>query len=147
MINQLFAPDVLFIGFQKRIDAFNEKLAYVTYKDDNLKIFKNVSFSSWISNKIPKEEHLNLPSDGFIISTKEKQHFVSGKYETKIRIHDPRGYDIEISVSNLLLILSNCTIENSKIISKLIYAWKGEELFLIPVDSEKYRTMKNKKTP
>lgn len=56
-----------------------------------------------------------------------------------IRVFDPRGFEFEISVANLLFILQECTSTRGKgLEGEFVYCWSGTEMTLLPVDSAEY---------
>ena len=57
---------------------------------------------------------------------------------TFARIFDPRGFEIEISIDNLLYILNLCNTDKKEIKGKLVYSYYGTELVLLPVHSTDY---------
>lgn len=86
------------------------------------------------------EEFDNVPTEGFVLNKK-----VGGtKYswntrQTYTRVYDPRGWEFEISVPNLLFILE-CTnsIKGKGLEGKFVYSWEGKELVLLPCNTEDY---------
>ena len=58
-------------------------------------------------------------------------------------MYDPRGFEIEIELDNLLYILEHySSIKGKGISGEFVYAWHGPRLVLLPVESEDYRTSK-----
>jgi hypothetical protein len=56
-----------------------------------------------------------------------------------IRVYDPRGFEFEISVENLLYILQECTSTKGKgLEGDFVYAWSGSDLVLLPTSSQEY---------
>jgi hypothetical protein len=57
-----------------------------------------------------------------------------------IRIYDPRGFEFEISVNNLIFILEECSaIKGKGLEGEFIYAWDRSDLVLLPVHSHEYK--------
>lgn len=142
MNKTMLIPDNLEIGFQKRSDTMENRLSYITYKKDNGTIAKEKSWNDWKSDDIPVEQYKNIPTSGFIISKDIKDHTWSGNTRVKMRVYDPRGYDFEISINNLFMILVNSDINKCEISGDFVYAWDGAELILLPVNSEEYKISK-----
>jgi hypothetical protein len=56
-----------------------------------------------------------------------------------IRVYDPRGFEFEISVENLLYILQECTSTKGKgLEGDFVYAFDGKDLVLLPTSSQEY---------
>ncbi len=52
---------------------------------------------------------------------------------TGCRIYDPRGFDVDITLENLLYLLSNTKYDPVLgFEEELLYAWKGSQMVLIP---------------
>jgi hypothetical protein len=142
MKQKLFIPKTIKVGFQNRKGTYTGRLAYVIYFDQTGKLRKEVSWNSWRDNKIDPVEADNVPTEGFVLNKKAGGLSYSrwNSRNTYIRVHDPRGFEFEISVANLLFILSECDCNKGKgLEGKFVYAWEGTELVLLPVGTEEYR--------
>jgi hypothetical protein len=141
MQNNLFIPKKLKIGFQNRDDTFTGKLAYIIYYDTKNVLRKEKSWKSWISQKIDTLELDNTPIEGLTINRDIKRynwgHFSSNR--TMIRVHDPRGFEFEITTENLIGILMNTDCLKRGLYGSFVYAWSGTELVLLPVVCEEYQ--------
>ena len=59
-----------------------------------------------------------------------------------IRVWDPRGFEFEISVANLLYILQNASsIKGKGLEGKFLYGWQGTDLVLIPENAPEFQEM------
>lgn len=129
------------IGFQNRQDTYSGLLAYVTYiKPDNT-IAKSVSWESWRSRNILPKELPNDPVSGFVLN-KKAGGLKTGWHvrQTKCRVWDPRGWEVEISIENLLYILQECTCDKGKgLIGEFVYSWDGKDMVLLPTHSQEYK--------
>ena len=139
--NNIFIPKDLKVGFQQRSNTYNGKLAYVIYKDEKGVLRKEKSWKSWIDKDIEPMELTNEPLEGFVIHEKVGGYASGWNYrQTYVRVYDPRGFEFEITVPNLLYILEHCNIYKGKgIEGKLAYAWCDKELILLPVLSPIYK--------
>ena len=135
----LFIPDKMKAGFQYRKDTFTGKLSYIIYYDEKNKLRKEKSWLNWCNSEINAVDFDNTPTSGFVIN-KDIQHcgdnFHYGR--SMIRIYDPRGFEFEISIANLSLILDCSDTSKNEILGKLVYSIIGNELFLLPVNSQSY---------
>lgn len=142
MKEKLFIPKKLKIGFNERSDTYTKKLAYVIYYDNKGVLRKETSFNSWISKNIPVIEPDNIPTEGFVLNKQVGGVNSGWSWNSRneyVRVYDPRGFEFEISVNNLLFILCNCDCTKGKgLEGKFVYAWYGKELVLLPINCSEY---------
>lgn len=138
----IYIPKQLHIGFQNRKDTYTGKLAYVVYHDGK-KIRKETSWNSWRDDSINPIVTANEPTSGFVLNKGVggvRQSYGWNARNEYIRIYDPRDFEFEISVSNLLFILRECDCSKGKgLEGEFVYAWDGTELVLLPVISDDYK--------
>ena len=138
----LFIPTKLRAGYQKRRDTYSQKLAYVIYYDTQGKLRKEASWRSWRDESIPFDEYDNTPIEGFVINKnvgETRWHWdVRRAY---IRIFDPRGFEVEITLANLIHILEHCNCVNKALSGSFVYAWDGTELVLLSTNSPDYQEL------
>lgn len=143
----IFVPKQINVGFQNRAGTYTGKLAYIIYFDEKGKLRKETSWQGWRDKKIPNEIFDNEPTEGFVLNKEaggiSRSHWDSRK--TYIRVYDPRGFEFEISVPNLLWILQNgdC-IKGKGLDGEFVYGWDGTELVLVPIDSPDYKEIAEK---
>jgi hypothetical protein len=58
--------------------------------------------------------------------------------QDKWRIVDPRGFELEITSSNLSMLLADTTLEKGEILDKCVWAREGGQNLLLTVESEEY---------
>lgn len=82
----------------------------------------------------------NTLVEGFEVSTavRRKAHWRSND-DIVWRIRDPRNFDTVISSGNFLRIVENTTIVNGKIQGNCVWAMDGQEMVLLPENSELYK--------
>lgn len=140
MTNVFIAPRIK-VGFQKRADTFTGSLGYVIYYDEKGTLRKQASWESWRDKTIEPVEYSNLPMDGFTLNRDIKRY--SGEWfsshRTMIRVHDPRGFEFEVTTENLIAILMHTDCLRRGLIGKFVYAWIGPELVLLPTNSEEFQ--------
>lgn len=145
----LVIPKRINVGFQERYDTYTQKLAYVIYYDDKGVLRKEKSWQSWRNKKIPNQEFDNVPTSGFVLNKKAGGYKSGWDFrQSYIRVYDPRDFEFEITVENLLMILENCVCTPGKgLEGEFVYSWSGTELVLLPVKSPDYQKAKqyNKK--
>lgn len=139
----LFIPQKIKVGFQNRNDTYTGKLAYVIYYDESGKLRKEVSWKNWCNKEIPDEEYPNEPTEGFVLNKKVGgDNWGWNPRQTYVRIYDPRGFEFEITIPNLLYILE-CTnsIKGKGLEGEFVYAWDGKDLVLLPTGAPEYKTL------
>lgn len=129
------------MGFQTRNDTYTKKLAYVIYYDEKGKLRKEPSWNSWRDKKIDPEEFDNVPTEGFVLNKKVGGYAGDwGNFrQAYVRVYDPRGFEFEISVPNLLYILEHTSsIKGKGLEGEFVYGWEGTDLVLMPTCSPDY---------
>jgi len=141
MDSALFIPEKIKVGFQKRTDTYTGNLAYVIYYDQKGVLRKEISWQSWRDKKIEPQDFDNTPIEGFVINRSIERynwgHFSSNR--SYIRVHDPRGFEFEISPENLIGLLMNTDCLRKGFVGEFVYAWHGTELILLPTKAEEYK--------
>jgi hypothetical protein len=140
MENDLFIPTKLKVGFIEDSSTFTGKLAYVIYYDEKGKIRKEPSWNNWRDHKIEAIELDNTPMLGYMLNRGVERYGYHGSGRSMIRIHDPRDFEFEISIDNLVGILMNNDVSKRDIQGECVFAWSGSDLILLPVNSEEYKT-------
>ena len=56
-----------------------------------------------------------------------------------MRVKDPRGFEIELTIKNIVFLLSTCTIQKNIIKNKLIYTFLSGQHFLMPTTCTEYK--------
>lgn len=134
-------PSRLKTGFNKRESTTNGLLGYVVFFDPKTKkLRKEVSFNSWSDKNIEPLEFDNVPTSGFLFSSSIVRggHYRYDSKVEKVRVYDPRGFDVEISMPNLMNIIEHYDILKTEIKGEMAYAWYNNELILLPTVSDEY---------
>lgn len=139
--NKIFIPQTIRVGFQKRTDTYTGQLGYVIYYGPDGKIRKEPSWESWRDKKIDPVEVPNAPTEGFVLNKKAGGYSTGWNHrQTYSRVYDPRGFEFEITVENLLYILENTdSIKGKGLVGEFVYGWQGGDHILIPVASPDYQ--------
>lgn len=143
MSTNIFIPKKIKVGFQNRSDTYTNKLAYIIYYDQNNKLRKETSWQRWRDNKIDSEDYDNEPTSGFVLNKKVGgyQSYYNMR-QTYTRVYDPRGFEFEITVPNLIYILENTSsIKGKGLEGEFVYGWDGKDLLLIPTSAPEYQEM------
>lgn len=133
----IFVPKKIKIGFQERGDTYTKKLAYVIYYDQKGTLRKEASWQSWRDKKIDPLDFENVPMSGFVLNKKVGGYSTGWNHrQTYVRVYDPRNFEFEISVPNLLYLLENTnSIKGKGLEGEFVYGWEGTELVLVPTTS------------
>lgn len=139
MHSTLYIPKTITVGFQERSDTFTGKLGYVIYTDHMGKLRKEGSWNGWRNKTIDPVTVDNTPQTGFTFNKgiKRDGHWGSGR--SVIRVYDPRDFEFEISVDNLIGVLMHSDVSKRDIVEQCVYAWSGTDLVLLPTNSVEYQ--------
>lgn len=160
MKNTIFIPKKLKVGYQHRKDTYTQKLAYVIYIDNKGVLRKEKSWRDWIQDEdkphtdwhtqvitiipgIPIDNFNNEPLGGFVLNRKVGGGSSGWNHRnTYCRVYDPRGFEFEITIPNLLYILENTSsIKGKGLEGKFVYGWDGADLVLIPEQAPEFAEM------
>jgi hypothetical protein len=146
MINELFIPNKIKVGFQNRNDTYTKKLAYVIYYDQKNVLRKEKSWEAWRDKSIDSIDFDNEPIEGFVLNKGVGGGRSGYRWNVRneyIRVYDPRDFEFEISVANLLFILRECNCSKGKgLEGKFVYAWDNVTLVLLPTITDDYQQCK-----
>ena len=141
MKSNIFIPKKINVGYQNRSGTYTGKLAYVIYYDERGKLRKETSWNSWRDKEIPNEEFDNVPTSGFVLNKKVGDYSSGWDHrQAYCRVYDPRNFEFEITIENLLYILENVnSIKGKGLEGEFVYGWDGKDLVLMPVESSDYK--------
>ena len=141
---KLTIPKKMSLGLQERPGTYTGKLGFLNPYNEKNKLRFGASWENWRDKKIAPKDIENTPMEGFIINRNAGGKY-SGWYwdserEAKIRVWDPRDFEIEITIPNMLYILEQTNSYKGKgLEGNFVYAYSGSQLMLIPIDSEEYK--------
>jgi hypothetical protein len=138
---KLYIPKRVNVGLVNRNDTYTGQLGYLVYWDDKGVLRKEKSWQGWRDKSIEPVAFDNLPSSGFILNRPVGGHRTQFGYRgEKVRVYDPRGFEFEITMDNLLHILAHHGSTPGKgLDGQLVYAWDRDSLVLLSTDSQEYR--------
>lgn len=144
---QLFIPDMINVGYVKRSDTYTGKLGFVIYWDQKGVLRKEKAWEGWRDKKIKADSFKNEPTEGFVLNRDVGGARRSYGWDVrieKVRVYDPRGFEFEITVPNVLFILKECDCSRGKgLEGKFVYSWDRNELILLPATCEEYKRSQN----
>lgn len=146
-LTKMIIPKTITVGFRKRADTYTGKLAFVIYTDNKGKLRKELSWNGWRDEKIKEKVFDNIPMSGFVLNRGVGGARESSGWDARneyIRVYDPRGFEFEISVANLLFILQECSsVKGKGLEGEFVYSWDRVDLVLLPVTSQEYKSCSN----
>ena len=108
MKTNIFIPQTIKVGYVNRSNTYTGKLAYVIYYDHKNKLRKEKSWEAWRDSEIEANEYQNTPISGFVLNRKAGGYSTGWNHrQTYCRVFDPRNFEFEITIPNLLYILDN----------------------------------------
>lgn len=137
-------PEQFYCGFQRRSE--DELLGFMTpFGTDKAFEKRKETVDSWATprwdqkgkEKIEPNIIDNELLDGFRLDRHIKRYGWNGG-NVVVRVEDPRGFELEISVANLCKILENNTVENGVIKNRCIWGRDGARNILLAENSEPY---------
>jgi len=133
----------LYVGFSKdRYDDTEDQrlLGFATPKDDT-KAFENRKYTvdNWSDKDIESKVIENTPQYGFKILDSFKRH----KGNKGFRLFDPRGFELEISVENMVEILLECTVSHGLFTDKMVWMRNGANNWLVSENNAGYKERNN----
>ena len=113
------------------------------YYDEKGKLRKETSWNGWRDEKIEPQEFDNEPTSGFVLNKKVGDYDSGWNHRhAYVRIYDPRNFEFEITIENLLYILENTSaIKGKGLEGDFVYGWDGKDLILIPTESPDYKSI------
>lgn len=142
--SQLLIPPRLRVGFNERENTYTGRLAFVIYYDVAGVLRQERSWETWRDKGIEPVEFPNEPTEGFVLNksvggVRESYSRYHARNEY-VRVYDPRNWEFEISVANLLFILQEGVCHPGKgLEGSFVYAWDKTKPVLLPVTSQDYK--------
>ncbi|WQJ53561.1 MAG: hypothetical protein [Wendovervirus sonii] len=139
--DRFFIPKKIRVGYQNRTSTYTGKLAYVIYIDHTGKVRKETSWQNWRDHKYNPSDFDNIPTEGFVLNKHVGGYKSDWNFrQSYCRIYDPRGFEFEITIDNLLWILDWEDCMHGKGLSgKYVYGWIYDQLYLIPCITDDYK--------
>lgn len=137
--NALRSGNFWWFGKNNKVSTREEVIAFIGPIDT----YKHVCYGLSNDEGIKPVEFDNIPMGGFVLNKKAGGGSSGWNHrQTYCRIYDPRGFEFEITIPNLLYILENCNCMRGKgLEGKFIYGWDGKDLVLVPEDAPEYKQM------
>ncbi len=133
-------PDKHYVGMIVRTGS-SIPLGFITPWGEDAAALKRIdTVDSWCkasrTGPLPTTVIENTPMLGFKMSGDIRRGMQGG--QDKWRIVDPRGFELEITSTNLSMLLADTTLEKGEILDKCVWAREGGQNLLLTVESEEY---------
>lgn len=141
-------PEKVYVGFQSRHLSETVPLGFmVPYTNDEAGKSRMRTVDSWGMQGTTKEFKSvildNKPMIGFKIGQSIKRSSGwSGKGNSYLRVEDPRGFELEITIENFVMCMQNNIIEDGELIQECVWARDGNRNLLIPTNSDAFKNVK-----
>lgn len=138
-------PTKVYVGFQNRPSSDDVPLGFMTpWGEDEAARKRIATVDNWArgygnTEKVEPVTLNNIPMTGFRISRAVRRSGGWGSSNaTFVRVEDPRGFELEISVQNLLMLMDNNITQDAEIIQECIWGRDGGNNILLAVNSQPY---------
>lgn len=129
-------PNTVYVGFRVRD---GELLGFLTPDGTDASAMKRrATVDKWRDSSIQPMTFTNDAIMGFKM-VKSIQRYGWNGGNVVVRILDPRGFEMEITVANLLAIMEENVIAQGEIQTPCLWGRDGGKNYLIPTDSQIYR--------
>lgn len=142
-------PEKHYVGLKRRKEDAPYTLGFMTpYGEDAAARKRKESVDRWVESRthldvegdpLPGIQLDNVPLSGFNFGKTVKHGYSWNVGDVKWRVHDPRGFMLEITAGNLAMLIQQGCIEHNVIKGECRWGRLGAENVLVPVGSEVYR--------
>jgi hypothetical protein len=141
-------PEKVYVGFQGRRSQDEVPLGFMTpWSDDKAGQKRRDTVDSWAKGYYGGSEKTfnsvmleNKPMIGFKVGRSIRRHGGwNGSGASYIRVEDPRGFELEITIENLVMCMSENLLQDGEIITECVWGRDGNRNILLPTNSEPYR--------
>lgn len=128
---------------QEVFRGVNSNHFFKPYHNDPERYRKDPVYVSYPA--IEPDDFENVPVSGFVLNKKAGGYSTGWNHrQMKCRVFDPRGFEFEIGIDNLLFILQESNSYKGKgLEGEFIYAWAGKDIILLPVSCEDYKSSRD----
>lgn len=136
--------DKLYVGFHRMGGERMPVGRIVNYVDNKTNQRLRDKIDDWASYGAGSKTKLNsiiidnTPMTGFRIS---RSQINAGWYQTPdfIRVEDPRGFEVDITIPNMIMLTDNNILDNGEIMQECIWGRDNAINVLLPVNSTPYK--------
>lgn len=148
VLSTIKIPEKVYVGFQGRRCEDEVPLGFMTpYTTDKAGEKRRATVDNWAAgrgyggNKTFNSVILeNKPMIGFKIGRAIRR---SGGWNSSgasfIRVEDPRGFELEITIENLAMCMNGNIIEDGELVQECVWGRDGNKNILLPINSDPYK--------
>lgn len=140
MLRDIKFPEKYYVGFQKQRFSREDNFRMLGFATPNTGDYafkkRKASVDGWSEKDLTPLDMDNKPTHGFKIVDAVSRYSTSNK---KFRVEDPRGFELEIDVYNLLEIIEKHTIVQGTIMEPMLWGRFGGDNYLISGNSAEYK--------
>lgn len=141
-------PEKVYVGFQGRRSVDEVPLGFMTpYTTDKAGEKRRATVDSWAKGHYHNADKTfnsvtieNKPMIGFKIgrAIRRSGSGWNSSGASFIRIEDPRGFELEITIENLAMCMAGNIIEDGELVQECVWGRDGGKNLLLPINSEPY---------
>lgn len=136
-------PPKIVIGFQKRENAMDGNLAFITYRKPDGTIFNEARFKKWLDGSIEIIEADNNPRSGFVLgqSVIHGNSFSGNIYNIRLfQVHNE--VEFEVPIEDFLALTTYTNVNRRYVEGDCVFYWENTRLHIISVDDPEYVKIK-----
>lgn len=142
-LSKIKIPTQVYVGFQGRRSEDEVPLGFMTpYDTTQAGLKRQATVDSWADCGDEKTFNSvvldNVPMIGFKLGRAIRRQREWGGNSTYVRIEDPRGFELEITIENMVMMMSHNIIEDGEIMQECVWGREGTKNILLPINSEPY---------
>lgn len=138
---------MVYVGFQGRRSVDEVPLGFMTpYSEDKAGQKRQATVDTWARGRWGSTKTFNSvklenkPMIGFKIGRQiRRSGGWNGSGASYVRVEDPRGFELEITIENLVMCMKENLIQDGEILAECVWGRDGNRNILLPTNSEPYR--------
>jgi hypothetical protein len=147
-LSSIKIPTTVYVGFQGRRSQDEVPLGFMTpYEDTKAGQKRRDTVDNWAKGYWGSSEKTfnavtleNKPMIGFKIGRSiRRSGGWNGSGASYVRVEDPRGFELEITIENLVMCMADNHIQDGEIVAECVWGRDGNRNILLPTNSEPYK--------
>lgn len=144
-LSSIKIPSKVYVGFQGRRSEDEVPLGFMTPYDETAAGKKRQATVDGWANGYGHSKTFNSviidnePMIGFKIGRAIRRSSRYSGTSTAVRIEDPRGFELEISIENLVMLMNRNIMEDCELMQECVWGRDGGKNVLLPVNSDEYK--------
>ncbi len=147
MLSTIKIPEKVYVGFQGRRSEDEVPLGFMTpYTTDAAGDKRRDTVDKWAKCRYHNNEKTfnsvtldNKPMIGFKVGRSiRRSGGWNGSGASYVRVEDPRGFELEIMIENLVMCMGDNLFDNGEIVQECVWGRDGNRNILLPTNSEPF---------